>query len=226
MPTDFNRFKLTYILIFFNIVVYIPTSLLSMDLITANRRVLVTLGALYGPLTLGYDEWWRLFTAMFLHGGMTHLLMNMFSLYIVGRAVELYFDRRAYLAIYLFSGLIGAAASLYMHPQSVGVGASGAIFGIFGAITGFFIVYKDVIGAQSRAFMKNFGVVIAINLFLGLSIHSIDMSAHIAGLLVGLAGGLVLAKTPGWVIGYSIVMLVILVVSVFYLQQKYTSVLY
>lgn len=190
-----------------------------------NPRVLVALGALYGPLVLIYDEWWRLFTAMFLHGGMTHLLMNMFSLYIVGRAVELYFDRRAYLAIYFFSGLIGAIASLYMHPQSVGVGASGAIFGIFGAIAGFFIIYKDVIGPQSRAFMKNFGVVIAINLFLGLSIPSIDMSAHIAGLVVGIIGGLTLARHPGRIVVYTAAMSVILVASAFYLQQLYASVL-
>jgi rhomboid protease GluP len=222
VPKDFNRFKLTYTLIFLNIFVYILTALLSADPVNSNPKVLVTLGALYGPLVLIYNEWWRMFTAMFLHGGMTHLLMNMFSLYIVGRAVELYFDRRAYLAIYFSSGLIGAVASLYIHPQSVGVGASGAIFGIFGAIAGFFIIYKDVIGPQSREFMKNFGVVIAINLFLGLSIPSIDMSAHIAGLVVGIVGGLILAKHPRRIMIFTVVMLVILFTSGFYLQHLYT----
>ncbi len=222
MPADFNRFKLTYTLIFLNILVYILTALLSADPVSISPRVLVALGALYGPLVLVYDEWWRLFTAMFLHGGMTHILMNMFSLYIVGRPIELYFSRWSYLAIYLFSGLMGAIASLYMHPQSVGVGASGAIFGIFGAIAGFFIVYKKNIGPQSKEFMKNFAVVIAINLFLGLSIPSIDMSAHIAGLVVGIISGVILAKHPRWIMIFTVAMSVILVISGFYLKQLYT----
>jgi len=222
VPADFNRFKLTYTLIFLNILVYILTALLSADPVSISPRVLVALGALYGPLVLVYDEWWRLFTAMFLHGGMTHILMNMFSLYIVGRPIELYFSRWSYLAIYLFSGLMGAIASLYMHPQSVGVGASGAIFGIFGAIAGFFIVYKKNIGPQSKEFMKNFAVVIAINLFLGLSIPSIDMSAHIAGLVVGIISGVILAKHPRWIMIFTVAMSVILVISGFYLKQLYT----
>ena len=222
MPTDFNRFKLTYTLIFINILVYILTALLSADPVSISPRVLVAFGALYGPLVLVYDEWWRLFTAMFLHGGMTHIMMNMFSLYIVGRPIELYFSRWSYLAIYLFSGLMGAIASLYMHPQSVGVGASGAIFGIFGAIAGFFIVYKKIIGSQSKEFMKNFAVVIAINLFLGLSIPSIDMSAHIAGLVVGIIGGVILAKHPRRIMLFTVAMSVILVISGFYLKQLYT----
>lgn len=220
-----RTFKLTYTLIFLNILFFLPTAFLSADLVDMDTRVLVALGALYGPLVFGYDEWWRLFSAMFLHGGMTHLLMNMFSLYIVGRPAELYFNARAYLSIYLFSGLIGAVASLMMHPESVGIGASGAIFGIFGALTGFFIVHRERIGTQSREFMKNFGVIIALNVILGLSIPSIDMSAHIAGLVTGLIGGIVISLNPRWTIPYIAAMLVVLVGSIFYLQGMYASVL-
>ncbi|MBD3791561.1 MAG: rhomboid family intramembrane serine protease [Campylobacterales bacterium] len=190
-----------------------------------DTRVLVAFGALYGPLVFVYDEWWRLLSAMFLHGGMTHLLMNMFSLYIVGRPTEIYFEKRAFLAIYFFSGLIGAVASLAMHPQSVGVGASGAIFGLFGALAGFFLVHRERIGAQSKLFMKNFGVIIALNVLLGLSIPSIDMSAHIGGLVAGVIGGMMLSYNPRWLLFYSVAMAVILLSTLFYLQGTDASVL-
>lgn len=225
MKPEFQAFKLTYILIFLNLLVYIPTALFSADLIDMDTRVLVALGALYGPLVFDYDQWWRLLSAMFLHGGMTHLLMNMFSLFIVGRPAELYFQKHSYLAIYFFSGLIGALASLTMHPESVGIGASGAIFGIFGALTGFFIVHRDKIGAQSKAFMKNFGVIIALNVMLGLSIPSIDMSAHIAGLVTGLIGGIMLSFNPRWFFLFSAVMSMVLGSWALYLQGLYASVL-
>ena len=134
MKADIQRYTLTYILIAASSVVYLFSALLSQSLSDMDMQVLVDMGALFGPLTVLKGEWWRLLTAMFLHGGMTHLLMNMFSLYLVGRGAEMYFDTKSYLSIYFFSGIIGGLVSLYMHPVSVGVGASGAIFGVFGAL--------------------------------------------------------------------------------------------
>jgi rhomboid protease GluP len=131
---------------------------------------------------------------MFLHGGMTHILMNMVSLYIIGRGMELYFSKRAYIFIYLFSGLLGGMASLYMHPESVGIGASGAIFGVFGALGGFFLAHRDQIASHGKEIMKDFAVILGLNLIMGLSIPSIDMSAHVGGLIVGFLGGFVIAR--------------------------------
>ena len=199
MKEDIKRQPLTYILIALNVLIYLVSAVLSESFIDMRTETLVQLGALYGPYTVAQQEWYRLFTAMFLHGGMTHLLMNMVSLYIVGRAAEIYFDTRAYLVIYLFSGLIGGLASLYMHPGSVGVGASGAIFGVFGALAGFFLAHRDKIASQSKAFMKDFGIIIGLNLVIGLSIPAVDVSAHIAGLLVGIVSGFTLSKKPKWV---------------------------
>ncbi|MBT8348212.1 MAG: rhomboid family intramembrane serine protease, partial [Sulfurovum sp.] len=85
MKADIQRYTLTYILIAASSVVYLFSSLLSQSLIDMDMQVLVDMGALFGPYTVLKGEWWRLLTAMFLHGGMTHLLMNMFSLYLVGR---------------------------------------------------------------------------------------------------------------------------------------------
>ena len=221
MLNEFQKYKITYSIIGINIVIYLFSAFFSQDMIDMDMQTLVDMGALYGPLTVLKGEWWRLFTAMFLHGGMTHILMNMFSLYLIGRGVEMYFDTRSYLIIYLFSGLLGGLASLYMHPNSVGIGASGAIFGVFGALAGFFLAHRDKIAAHSKAFMKDFGIVLGINLFLGLSIPSIDVSAHIGGLIIGIIGGFVISKNPKWIWAYSGAMLVVVVVVMLYLPDHY-----
>ncbi len=208
--SEFRKYKITYGLIALNLIIYLFSALLSGSIIDMNMQTLVDMGALYGPITVLKSEWWRLFTAMFLHGSMTHLLMNMFALYLIGRGVEVYFDIKSYMALYLFSGLIGGLVSLYVHPVGVGVGASGAIFGIFGALAGFFLAHRDRISGYSKAFMKDFAVIIVINFVLGLSIESIDMSAHIGGLIIGFIGGFVISKNPKWVWIYSMAMVLII----------------
>jgi len=226
MTNTFKQYKITYSLIAINILGYILSAFLSQSLIDMDIEVLVDMGALFGPMTVLDGEWWRLFTAMFLHGGMTHLLMNMFSLYLIGRGVEQYFNTTSYLSIYLFSGLLGGLASLYMHPASVGVGASGAIFGIFGAMGGFFIAHRDKIEAHTKAFMKEFAIIIGINLVIGFSIPSVDVSAHIGGLIVGFIGGYIVSKNPKWVWSYSVVMILLMIAVMQYLPSQYAQTLF
>ena len=225
MRSEFQKYRITYSIIILNLIVYIFSALFSRDLIDMNMQVLVDMGALYGPFTVLKGEWWRLFTAMFLHAGMTHLLMNMFSLYIIGRGAEMYFDTKSYLSIYLFSGLLGGLASLYMHPVSVGIGASGAIFGVFGALAGFFLAHRERIAAHSKAFMKDFAIIIGINLVIGFSIPSVDVSAHLAGLVVGFIGGFVLSKNPKWILTYSITMVLFIIAIASYLPSQYVQAL-
>ncbi|MGB5505156.1 MAG: rhomboid family intramembrane serine protease [Sulfurovum sp.] len=226
MRTDIQRYTLTYILIAASSIVYLFSAFFSRSLVDMDMQTLVDMGALFGPLTVLKGEWWRLLSAMFLHGGMTHLLMNMFSLYIVGRGVEMYFDTKSYLSIYFFSGIIGGLVSLYMHPVSVGVGASGAIFGVFGALAGFFLAHRDRIASHSKAFMKDFGVIIAINLVIGLSIPSIDVSAHIGGLVIGFIGGFVLSKNPKWLLTYNTMMILLIIAIASYLPDQYAQTLF
>ncbi len=223
---EIRRYPLTFAIILANTLAYGVSVLYSGDMVDINLRALVDLGALYGPLVVLKGEWWRLFTAMFLHGGMTHILMNMFSLYLIGRGMEIYFSKSAYVAIYLFSGLLGGVASLYMHPQSVGIGASGAIFGVFGALAGFFLAHRRMLASsQAQAIFKDFAVIIGLNLVLGLSVASIDMSAHIAGLIVGLAGGFAIARSPKAVWGFSAVSLMLLfVAAVWFLPEHYVQI--
>jgi rhomboid protease GluP len=226
MLQDIWRYKLTYTLIILNSMVYLLSSFLSRDIVDMDIEVLVDMGALFGPFVLMEGEWWRLFSAMFLHGGMTHLLMNMFSLYLVGRAAEIYFDHRSYLSLYFFSGLVGGLVSLSVHPESVGVGASGAIFGVFGALAGFFLAHKEQIAMQSKAFMKDFAIIIGINLVLGLSIPSVDVSAHIGGLIVGLIGGFLLSRSRGFLVLFNSAMVLVIVAMMSYLPGQYAQILF
>jgi rhomboid protease GluP len=219
----FRRYPLTYGIILLNTLFFLFSMFVSGDVVDINLQTLVDLGALYGPIVVLQGEWWRLLTAMFLHGGMTHILMNMVSLYVVGRGVETYFSKTPYLSIYLFSGLIGGLASLAMHPQSVGIGASGAIFGVFGALGGFFVVHRRTIASHGREIMKDFAVILGLNLLLGLSIPSIDMSAHVGGLIVGFTGGLMIAKNSRYVTHFTGLSMVLLLIGAMYLKQAYVQ---
>ena len=220
-----RRYPLTYGIIFLNTLFFLLSALQSGNIVDIDLDTLVNLGALYGPLVVQQGEWWRLLSAMFLHGGMTHILMNMVSLYIIGRGMELYFPKAAYLAIYLLSGLVGGLLSLYMHPMSVGIGASGAIFGVFGALAGFFLAHRKRIGAYSREFMRDFAVILGLNLMLGLSISSIDMSAHIGGLVTGMVGGYMIARYPRSLPFFVLFGIIIVIVGAQYLSLNYDQIL-
>ncbi len=157
--------------------------------VTIDLKLLAYTGALFAPTVVEEGEWWRLLSAMFLHSGMTHLLMNMVSLYIVGRMLERFVSAYAYTVIYFASGIVGGLLSLYVHPLSIGVGASGAIFGIFGALVGIVVANKVRMGGYFNEAMREIAAVLGINLFIGLAIPEIDMTAHIGGLITGFAGG-------------------------------------
>jgi len=226
MLSEFRRYKITYTIIAINLILYLLTALLSANIMEPDLQKLVDVGALYGPYVVLNGEWWRVLSAMFLHGSMTHILMNMFSLYLIGRGAEIYFDTKSYLTLYFFSGVVGGLVSLYMHMLSVGVGASGAIFGLFGALAGFFLAHRDKIEEHTKSFMKNFGVILVINVILGLSIESVDMSAHIGGLLVGLLGGYLISKDKKWYFAYTLLMVVVLLLFYNYLPIFYIKILF
>jgi rhomboid protease GluP len=226
MLKDVLRYKLTYTIILINLIAYSVSGFLSDDFIDIDLEVLVNMGAVYAPFIIEDGQWWRVFTAMFLHGGLLHLLMNMFSLYLIGRSVELYFKFSAYLVLYLFSGIFAGFFSLYMHTENaVGVGASGAIFGLFGALAGFFLAHKSEMKTHSKAFMKDFGIILGINLIIGLSIPSVDVSAHIGGLIVGILGGFVLSKNPHFLLYYSIIMFLLSLFIISMLHNTYASII-
>jgi rhomboid protease GluP len=148
-----------------------------------DLRVLYTFGAKWNPAILD-GEVWRLFTAMFLHIGVVHLLFNLYALFILGPLVEGYLGHLRFLGIYVLSGLFGSIASFAFSP-ALSAGASGAIFGLVGAVTVYFFRYRENFGQRGKAILQNMIFVIGINLFFGLSVSNIDNYAHMGGLLGG-----------------------------------------
>jgi len=175
-------------LIAINLFIYLLPLIIGVNVVNMSSEFLLNIGAMYGPAVVLNGEIWRLFTAMFLHGGLEHVAMNMLSLWFVGRVVENWFDKVSYLIIYLVSGVMGGLVSIYIHPVTVGIGASGAIFGIFGAMAGAVIVHKDMMGEQFKNFIQQFGFILLLNFIIGVVFESVDMSAHIAGLVAGMWG--------------------------------------
>jgi rhomboid protease GluP len=155
---------------------------------------MIALGGDFAPLTRN-GESWRLVTAMFLHYGLIHIGMNMLCLYQV-RMVERMLGHAEFFALYFAAGLIGGLASLAIHPGAVSAGASGAVFGMFGAFAAVMVARRRQVDPVAwKSTMRSLGLFFAINLVFGLAQPGIDLSAHIGGLAVGFVGGFVLAKT-------------------------------
>src|SRR5262249_31538048 len=142
-------------------------------------------GADFGPKTTS-GEWWRLFTSMFIHIGIIHLLVNMWVLAAAGPLVERMIGNAGFLLMYLLAGLSGSLASLLWDPLVVSAGASGAIFGIYGALFGLLLRQSRSIHVQALAQLRNSGFVFLLfNLFQGLFQPKVDFTAHIGGLVGG-----------------------------------------
>jgi len=210
----FKEIPLTYSLMAVSILFFLISSI-------ANK--VFKAGVLDGYAVVVKGELYRLITSIFLHSGGMHIVMNMLSLYIVGKMVEKLFSKTAYLSLYFISAFVGTFLSMYIHIGGVAVGASGAIFGLFGALAGFVFVHKDRLGGQFRAFMKDFGLLLLINLGIGFAFPSIDVSAHVGGLIAGIVGGYVIAKNPKFVGAYVIVSLLLLVLFYNYLTSLYAN---
>ena len=158
-----------------------------------DLELLRDFGALSAPL-IANGEYWRLFTAMFLHFGLMHLLFNGFGLLIFGQLVERVYGHLRFAIIYLVAGLAGSVASyLFINSIAIGAGASGAIFGVLGALTAFFVARRDVLGEMGRQNLMGLLVLAAINLVFGVVTPGIDNWAHMGGFVAGFAVGLAYA---------------------------------
>ena len=178
-----KRFMPTYIIIALNMIVYVYTSVIGGNFIVTNEYFIW----MYGQVNLFvmHGWYWQLFTAMFIHMNIIHLLGNMFFLLIFGLRAEEIFSIEEYLLIYFLSGLAGNLFTLLLGPDMISAGASGAIFGMFGAC----IIYirhalgQSIITALTYAFF-----LFMINIGPG-----VNVLAHLGGLVVGLLLGYVLA---------------------------------
>jgi rhomboid protease GluP len=184
MPNS-QKFRPTLILIAINIAVYVFTSVVGGDFLNTSDAMILQYGQVNG-LVLVYGWYWQLLTSIFVHASITHLVGNMLFLFIFGLRGEEMFSLPEYLSVYLLGGLTGSLLSLVFLPLDVpSVGASGAIFAMFGACTIYArrSVGQSIIGALIYGFFL---------LFLS-SGPNVNDWAHIGGLFVGLIIGYVLA---------------------------------
>lgn len=163
----------TMMLIFINIIVYL------LSLVDYNG-ILNNFANYY--LYVQNGEYYRLITSMFVHANILHLVSNMYALYVIGPIIEKYYGKGKFLLIYLGSGIIGSLFSVVLTNYA-SVGASGAIFGLFGALLYFGYKYRATLDGFLRSSIIP---TLLVNLLLGFMIPGIDVSAHLGGLIGGL----------------------------------------
>lgn len=176
---------ITYILIVLNTLVFLFGFLFGMG------NSLVNAFANYGPYIID-GEYYRLLTSAFVHVNILHFVMNMYVLYIVGSQAEGFFGKAKFLIIYILSALSGSLLSMLLNQNVASIGASGAIFGLFGALLYFGYNYRVYLG---NTFVRQILPVILINLLFGFMVVGIDNYAHIGGLI----GGYVVSMATGFI---------------------------
>ncbi|MFT3750797.1 MAG: rhomboid family intramembrane serine protease [Agriterribacter sp.] len=186
-PKDWNF--ITLIILYLNIGIYLLMVLIGYGFIQFNAQDLLHIGANFGPATRS-GEWWRLLTCIFLHGGLMHLLANMYGLMFVGLFLEPLLGTIKYLGIYLITGIIASATSIWWYPAIVSVGASGAIFGLYGVFIA--LMLRKIFPKEfAQSFLVSTSVFVGFNLLMGLT-GGIDNAAHIGGLISGFIIGMVI----------------------------------
>ena len=159
---------------------------------TEDPDVLLDFGAMSGPY-ISEGEYWRLFSATFLHSGIMHLGSNALSLFIFGQMVERWYGHARFALVYVLSGLAGSVSSYLFNSIAIGAGASGAIFGVIGALAAFFLIQRRAFGKYAQNSLIGIGVIVAIIIFIGVLTPGIDNWAHGGGLVSGFLLGLALS---------------------------------
>lgn len=189
-----STITLTQVLFGANVAVFLAMALASGSLLDFSGHVMVHFGANFGPYTLT-GEWWRLVTYMFLHGGLMHIAFNMWCLWDLGALCESLYGRRTYAATYFITGIAAGMASLLWNPGVLSIGASGAIFGLAGALIASFALGEFSLPSVAiKGTLRSLLFFAAFNLFFGSLFPGIDNSAHIGGLVSGLILGALIAR--------------------------------
>jgi rhomboid protease GluP len=181
-------------LVALNVLVYGAMVVGGVSWISPSTGDLVKWGGNFGPRTLGGQPW-RILTAAFLHAGAIHIAMNMFVLWSSGPVIERIFGRARFATLYVCAAVTGGLASVMLHPQIVSVGASGAVFGVYGALGAFLLRERGSIPPPVLSRLGRVaGGFVVYNILFGLSLPMIDNAAHVGGLLGGAAAGAWLAR--------------------------------
>jgi rhomboid protease GluP len=181
--------NLTIVLVAINVVAYLW--LVSTGGLSSNAALLDH-GALLGVACTEYGQWWRIVTGAFLHGSIAHIGLNMLALFQLGTAVNALYGTARYALLYAIALVGSGLAIVVFSPDYVTVGASGAIFGLFGAL----VAAGLRMGSRGRGLIGQVLPIIAINLVFTFAVPGISASGHVGGLVTGFAAGLVLYMLP------------------------------
>jgi membrane associated rhomboid family serine protease len=194
-------------LVALNVVMFVIIAVSGRTIFAPASAVVVRWGGDFGPLTT-HGQWWRLLTAAFLHFGLLHLLMNVIILWQIGGLTERLFGHVAFSVVYLLAAVGGSVASLFWHPMGVSAGASGAVFGLYGALGGFLLMQRGSMPVRVLTTLATGAALfVGMNLVAGLlwnaqvefstasaRQNTIDLVAHLGGLATGFLAGCALAE--------------------------------
>jgi len=188
------RSLVTPAIIAINVAVFIVMLSAGADIMNPNPAVHIRFGSNFGPLTWTGQEW-RLLTSAFLHFGLIHIALNMYALYQGGALVERLFGSTRFAVIYLLSALSGSVASGWWDPLRNSAGASGAIFGVYGALLAFLAVRRvDIPPSMLKSISSSALLFCLYSLVIGAAHPLIDNACHVGGLLGGIVSGVTLAR--------------------------------
>ncbi|MGY0692917.1 rhomboid family intramembrane serine protease [Virgibacillus sp. FSP13] len=214
---------ITYLLLIVNVLMFL---MLELNGGSTSTQTLIDFGGKYNPAIMD-GEWWRIITSMFLHIGLLHLFMNMLALYYLGTAVERIYGSWRFTFIYFLAGM-GAGVASFAMTTNVSAGASGALFGLFGALLFFGLIHKKIF---FQTMGKGILVLIGINIIFGFFVETIDNSAHIGGLLMGFLATAIISlpkkrMLPIQISAFILYIAVIIGLSVFGIQNNENSASY
>lgn len=149
---------------------------------STNSDILLKYGALYPPAVLAYNQYYRFITAIFIHIGFMHILFNGYALYIFGPQIEKLMGPKKYLLFFLLTGIGGNLITFFFSFYSLSAGASGSLFGLFGAFLYLIHRHKDMVTPEGR---KSILQLLGLNLVLTIAVPSISITAHFGGLIIG-----------------------------------------
>lgn len=185
-----SKFPATRLIVITNLAVFAAMCVVSggKALTEPGIDMLQAWGANFGPRTLN-GEWWRMFSSMFLHIGFVHIAFNMAALWNLGQSAEELFGTRRFINLYFISGFGGSCLSMLFNPGITSAGASGAIFGVYGALFAFFFAHRKEMGKEAfLAGSKSATAFLVLNIVLGFT-FGFDNFCHFGGLLSGFICG-------------------------------------
>jgi len=210
-----------------NVAVFLGMMLAGVSMLdNPTGQDLVHWGANFGPYTVS-GQWWRLLTCVFIHGGLLHIAFNMWCLWDLGRLAESLYGHWTFAGLYLITGIASSLMSIAWNPGVLSVGASGAIFGIAGAlISSFYLGEFSLPRVAIAATLRSVVVFVGFNLFFGSVVARTDNAAHVGGLLMGLLLGALIARVAPMRenilrrIAVLLVGVVLVAVSIFWLERS------